>query len=66
MIGILTVIQRDYNNGMIRKLSFSLCLNDDYEGGNLVFVHFGAKTKIETFDKIIKYYYDCFSKLYMA
>ena len=24
---------KPYDNGMIRKLSFSLCLNDDYEGG---------------------------------
>ena len=26
-----------YHNGMIRKLSFTLCLNDEYEGGDLGF-----------------------------
>ena len=37
---------------MIRKLSFSLCLNDDYEGEFSVCTPpIGAKTKIETFDK---------------
>ena len=25
---------KPYENGMIRKLSFTLCLNEDYEGGN--------------------------------
>jgi PKHD-type hydroxylase len=24
---------KPYNNGLIRKLSFTICLNDDYEGG---------------------------------
>ena len=31
MIGILIVIQSPMKNGMIRKLSFTLCLNEDYE-----------------------------------
>ena len=26
-------LSETYNNGFIRKLSFTLCLNDDYEGG---------------------------------
>ena len=26
---------KPYNNGMIRKLSFSICLNDEFEGGGL-------------------------------
>ena len=26
--------KKPYNNGLIRKLSFTLCLNDDYEGGD--------------------------------
>ena len=26
-----------YDNGLIRKLSFTLCLNEDYEGGELKF-----------------------------
>ena len=26
--------RKPYDNGMIRKLSFTLCLNDDYEGGD--------------------------------
>tara|TARA_R100000005_G_C4941391_1_gene165737 strand:- start:296 stop:841 length:546 start_codon:yes stop_codon:yes gene_type:complete len=45
---------KPYNNGMIRKLSFSLCLNDDYEGGqfSVCTPHpISAKTKIETFDR---------------
>ena len=25
---------KPYDNGMIRKLSFTLCLNNDYEGGD--------------------------------
>lgn len=45
---------KPYDNGMIRKLSFSLSLNDDYEGGqfSVCTPHpISAKTKIETFDK---------------
>ena len=26
--------KKPYDNGLIRKLSFTLCLNDDYEGGD--------------------------------
>jgi PKHD-type hydroxylase len=26
---------KPYNNGLIRKISFTLCLNEDYEGGEL-------------------------------
>ena len=29
--------KKPYNNGLVRKLSFTLCLNDDYEGGDLRF-----------------------------
>ena len=29
--------KKPYDNGLVRKLSFTLCLNDDYEGGDLRF-----------------------------
>ena len=43
-----------YDNGMVRKLSFTLCLNEDYEGGSFSFCSphpISKKTKIETLDK---------------
>ena len=43
---------KPYNNGMIRKLSFSICLNDEYEGGDfeICYPHpILDKTKVETF-----------------
>ena len=43
-----------YDNGMVRKLSFTLCLNEDYEGGSFSFCRphpISKKTKIETLDK---------------
>ena len=42
-----------YDNGMVRKLSFTLCLNEDYEGGSFSFCSphpISKKTKIETLD----------------
>ena len=39
---------------MIRKLSFTLCLNEDYEGGNFSVSSphpISEKTKIETINK---------------
>ena len=45
---------KSYDNGMIRKLSFTLCLNEDYEGGNFSVSSphpISEKTKIETIDK---------------
>ena len=41
-----------YHNGMIRKLSFTLCLNDEYEGGdfNICETHpISEKTKVKSF-----------------
>ena len=41
-----------YNNGMIRKLSFSICLNDEFEGGDFDLGRpspLTGKTNIETF-----------------
>ena len=43
-----------YENGLIRKLSFTLCLNDEYEGGNfsICVPHpISKKTKVEKFKK---------------
>ena len=43
-----------YDNGMVRKLSFTICLNEDYEGGSFSFCSphpISKKTKIETLDK---------------
>jgi len=43
-----------YKNGMIRKISFTMCLNEDYEGGDFSICSphpIGNKTKIETFSK---------------
>ena len=43
-----------YDNGMVRKLSFTLCLNEDYEGGSFSFCSphpISKKTKIETLNK---------------
>ena len=43
---------RPYKNGLIRKLSFTLCLNQDYEGGefSICTPHpVSEKTKVETF-----------------
>ena len=45
---------KSYDNGMIRKLSFTLCLNEDYEGGNFSVSSphpISEKTKIEKIDK---------------
>ena len=45
---------KPYDNGMVRKLSFTLCLNEDYEGGSFSFCSphpISKKTKIETLDK---------------
>ena len=30
---------KPYPNGFIRKISFTLCLNEDYEGGELSLIH---------------------------
>ena len=41
-----------YHNGMIRKLSFTLCLNDDYEGGDFSICEthpISEKTKVKSF-----------------
>ena len=41
-----------YHNGMIRKLSFTLCLNDEFEGGdfNICETHpISEKTKVKSF-----------------
>ena len=43
---------KPYNNGMIRKLSFSICLNDEFEGGDFDLGRpspLTGKTNIETF-----------------
>ena len=43
---------KPYKNGMIRKLSFTLCLNDEYEGGDFRICKphpISEKTKVETF-----------------
>ena len=44
-----------YDNGMVRKLSFTLCLNDEYTGGELEICEphpDPKKTKFHKFDKI--------------
>jgi PKHD-type hydroxylase len=43
-----------YNNGLIRKLSFTLCLNEDYEGGELEFCLPNPKKEKHKFIKIDK------------
>ena len=43
---------KPYNNGMIRKLSFSICLNDEFEGGDFDLGRpspLTGETNIETF-----------------
>ena len=43
---------KPYHNGMIRKLSFSICLNDEYEGGDFKICKphpISDKSKVETF-----------------
>jgi PKHD-type hydroxylase len=43
---------KPYKNDMIRKLSFTLCLNDEYEGGDFKICEphpISDKTKVETF-----------------
>ena len=43
---------KPYDNGMIRKLSFSICLNDEFEGGDFDLGRpspLTGKTNIETF-----------------
>jgi PKHD-type hydroxylase len=45
---------KPYDNGLIRKLSFTLCLNEDYEGGDFSFSTphpINTKTHIETIKK---------------
>ena len=31
--------EKPYDNGLVRKLSFTLCFNEDYEGGDLRYVY---------------------------
>ena len=43
---------KPYNNGMIRKLSFTLCLNDEYEGGDFSICEthpISEKTNVKSF-----------------
>ena len=43
---------KPYHNGMIRKLSFTLCLNDEYEGGDFSICEthpISEKTKVKSF-----------------
>ena len=43
---------KPYNNGTIRKLSFTLCLNDEYEGGDFSICEthpISEKTKVKSF-----------------
>ena len=49
--------KKPYENGLIRKLSFTLCLNDDFEGGEFSICNphpISEKTKIYTFDTFKK------------
>ena len=43
---------KPYHNGMIRKLSFTLCLNDEYEGGNFSIWDAHPKTEKSNIKKI--------------
>lgn len=48
---------KPYDNGLIRKLSFTMCLNDDYEGGEFSICNphpVAEKTKVTTFKKFKK------------
>ena len=48
---------KPYDNGLIRKLSFTMCLNDDFEGGEFSICNphpIAEKTKVTTFKKFKK------------